>query len=107
MRKVPKPWGYELIWAETGRYVGKVLHIEAGHRLSRQFHNVKDETFLVQKGEMSLEIGQGEDVQTSASKKHHKQFSMSHTSTADSHGRGQAVETAAPQAHLAAWNRGR
>lgn len=61
MRKVPKPWGHELIWAETERYVGKILHIEAGHRLSRQFHHVKDETFLVQAGEMQLEIGQGDE----------------------------------------------
>jgi quercetin dioxygenase-like cupin family protein len=57
MRRVVKPWGYELIWAETPRYVGKILHITAGHRLSRQYHERKDETFLVQSGEMDLEIG--------------------------------------------------
>lgn len=57
MRRVKKPWGYELIWAETGRYVGKILHIKAGHSLSRQFHRKKDETFLVQSGRMVLEIG--------------------------------------------------
>ena len=38
MRRVEKPWGYELIWAETPRYVGKILHIAAGQRLSRQYH---------------------------------------------------------------------
>jgi mannose-6-phosphate isomerase-like protein (cupin superfamily) len=59
MRRVEKPWGYELIWAETPRYVGKILHITAGHRLSRQYHERKDETFLVHAGEMDLEIGQG------------------------------------------------
>jgi mannose-6-phosphate isomerase-like protein (cupin superfamily) len=59
MRRVEKPWGYELVWAETPRYVGKVLHIAAGHRLSRQYHRRKDETFLVQAGEMDLEIGDG------------------------------------------------
>ena len=64
MRRVEKPWGYELIWAETPRYVGKVLHIAAGQQLSRQFHRKKDETFLVQSGEMDLEIGDGADRRT-------------------------------------------
>lgn len=57
MRRVDKPWGHELIWAETPRYVGKLLHIQAGHRLSRQYHRVKEETLLIQSGEMELEIG--------------------------------------------------
>lgn len=57
MKKIDKPWGYELIWAQTDDYVGKILHINAGHKLSRQFHNIKEETFLVEKGEMKLEIG--------------------------------------------------
>jgi mannose-6-phosphate isomerase len=62
MRRVEKPWGYEIIWAETSRYVGKILHIDAGKKLSRQYHNLKDETFLVQKGAMDLEVGQGEGL---------------------------------------------
>src|SRR5689334_1563257 len=61
MRRVEKPWGYELIWAHTERYVGKILHINAGQKLSRQYHNKKEETFLVQSGEMDLEIGEGEN----------------------------------------------
>jgi quercetin dioxygenase-like cupin family protein len=64
MRRVEKPWGYELVWAETERYVGKVLHIARGQRLSRQYHNKKEETFLVQSGEMDLEIGQGPSLET-------------------------------------------
>ena len=60
MRKVDKPWGHELIWAETPRYVGKSLHIKQGHRLSRQFHRLKDETFFVQTGTMTLELGPDE-----------------------------------------------
>jgi mannose-6-phosphate isomerase len=56
-RRIDKPWGYELIWAETSHYVGKILHINAGHKLSRQFHNQKEETFMVMEGQMSLEIG--------------------------------------------------
>ena len=57
MRRVEKPWGYEIIWAETDRYVGKILHIAAGQKLSRQYHVKKDETFLVESGEMDLEVG--------------------------------------------------
>jgi mannose-6-phosphate isomerase len=58
MKKINKPWGYEEIWAETDKYVGKILHINAGHKLSRQYHVKKDETFLIQDGEMILEIGE-------------------------------------------------
>ena len=64
MRRVDKPWGHEVIWAETARYVGKVLHITAGHRLSRQYHRVKDETLLVQTGEMDLEVGAAGELKT-------------------------------------------
>jgi len=45
--RIDKPWGYELHWAKTDRYVGKVLHINAGHALSLQYHNKKDETIYV------------------------------------------------------------
>ena len=64
MRRVDKPWGYELVWAETDRYVGKILHIAAGQKLSRQYHVKKDETFLVESGEMDLEIGVGAEMTT-------------------------------------------
>ena len=50
MRTVVKPWGYEEIWAETFNYVGKILVIKPGHRLSRQYHNLKEETFRVLSG---------------------------------------------------------
>ena len=53
-RRVPKPWGHELIWALTDRYCGKVLVIEAGRRLSLQRHRVKDETIYVLSGRMRL-----------------------------------------------------
>ncbi len=54
--RVEKPWGHELIWAQTDRYVGKVLVIEAGHRLSLQLHRQKDETILVIGGRMRLHL---------------------------------------------------
>jgi len=63
VRKVEKPWGYELIWALTDRYCGKVLFIRAGHSLSLQFHREKDESWLVQSGRAKLELGEaGEGV---------------------------------------------
>jgi len=54
--KVEKPWGYELHWAKTNRYVGKVLHINAGHALSLQYHNRKEETILLWSGRLLFEI---------------------------------------------------
>jgi mannose-6-phosphate isomerase len=53
-RRVPKPWGHELIWAHTEQYVGKVLVIETGKRLSLQKHAVKDESILVTRGRLRL-----------------------------------------------------
>ena len=55
MKRVEKPWGHELIWAGTGDYVGKVLHIRAGESLSLQYHRVKEETILLWRGRMRLE----------------------------------------------------
>ena len=46
-RIVPKPWGQEIIWAQTEDYVGKVLEIKYGHKLSRQYHEIKEETIYV------------------------------------------------------------
>jgi mannose-6-phosphate isomerase-like protein (cupin superfamily) len=57
MRTVQKPWGFEEIWAETPKYVGKYLHISGGHRLSRQYHQKKEETIRVLSGILTLEIG--------------------------------------------------
>jgi mannose-6-phosphate isomerase len=57
--RVEKPWGHELIWARTERYVGKVLHIKAGHALSLQYHRVKDETVSVFAGTLRMLIGEG------------------------------------------------
>ena len=57
---VPKPWGHETIWAHTDRYVGKVLHINAGQELSVQYHNRKDETVYLLSGEIVYRVKQGE-----------------------------------------------
>lgn len=58
--RVDKPWGYEIRWAVTDRYLGKVLHINRGEALSLQFHERKDECQLVMKGEMDFELGEHE-----------------------------------------------
>jgi mannose-6-phosphate isomerase-like protein (cupin superfamily) len=54
---VEKPWGYELHWAKTDRYVGKVLHVNAGQALSLQYHDRKEETILLWSGRLLLDIG--------------------------------------------------
>lgn len=56
-RRVEKPWGFELIWAETEEYVGKLLHIRAGEALSLQYHEHKDETIHLLAGEMRFSAG--------------------------------------------------
>jgi mannose-6-phosphate isomerase len=61
-RRVEKPWGFELIWAETAAYVGKTLHIERGHQLSYQYHRVKDETIHVLGGVLELEVAEAMGV---------------------------------------------
>jgi mannose-6-phosphate isomerase len=53
---IPKPWGYELIWAQTERYVGKILHVNQGESLSLQYHEMKEETLYVVEGELKLTI---------------------------------------------------
>ena len=60
--RVEKPWGYEIIWARTDRYVGKILHIEPGHVLSLQYHTRKDESIYVLRGEIVLRVQQGETI---------------------------------------------
>jgi len=58
VRRVEKPWGYELIWALSDQYCGKVLFVKAGAALSLQFHREKDESWLVQSGKAKLELGE-------------------------------------------------
>ena len=52
--RVDKPWGYELRWAITDRYLGKIIHVDAGQQLSLQYHVQKDESILVLRGELDL-----------------------------------------------------
>ena len=62
VRFVQKPWGHETIWAHTEHYVGKVLHVKAGHALSLQYHNMKDETIHLLRGEMIYRVKQGDTL---------------------------------------------
>jgi mannose-6-phosphate isomerase len=59
VKRVEKPWGYELIWAHTERYVGKLLHVKQGHKLSYQYHQKKDETIHLQSGELLFVVDEG------------------------------------------------
>ena len=61
--RVDKPWGYELRFIRTDRYAGKVLFIKAGSQLSLQYHEKKDEAFLVQSGTLELVLGREERVE--------------------------------------------
>ena len=56
-RRVEKPWGWELIWADAEAYVGKILFVRAGESLSLQFHREKDESWYVESGRARLELG--------------------------------------------------
>jgi oxalate decarboxylase/phosphoglucose isomerase-like protein (cupin superfamily) len=81
-RRVEKPWGHELIWAVTDRYVGKILVIETGRRLSLQYHEVKDEWIQVLAGRLRLaleddagdiverELGPGEGAHVAPLRRH-------------------------------------
>jgi len=75
VQRVEKPWGHELIWAKTGDYIGKILHIKMGHRLSFQYHRVKEETILLAHGKMTLvfenEKGQLEEILLKEGDAHH------------------------------------
>jgi len=61
-RRVEKPWGWELIWAHTEAYVGKLLFVRAGQSLSLQFHRQKDESWYVESGRVKLELGETGDA---------------------------------------------
>lgn len=54
IKRIEKPWGHEIWWAHTEKYVGKILHVKAGHKLSLQYHEQKDETIYLQTGRMTL-----------------------------------------------------
>ncbi len=63
-RRVEKPWGHEIWWAATDQYVGKILHVNKGHRLSLQYHEEKDESCYVLAGRLILVQGQSPDALT-------------------------------------------
>ncbi len=61
-KRVEKPWGYELIYAATDKYVGKILFVKKGERLSLQYHREKDETIYIYQGKIELQVGQKEET---------------------------------------------
>jgi len=87
MRTVPKPWGSELIFAETDRYAGKILSISAGQSLSLQYHERKDETIYVLSGEVVLEVeedGAMRDLRLTAGEAYRIRPGVRHRMRADS-----------------------
>jgi mannose-6-phosphate isomerase len=58
VRRVDKPWGYEIVFAETESYCGKLLFVRKGEELSLQFHREKDEVIYVHEGRIELEAGE-------------------------------------------------
>ncbi len=60
IKKTEKPWGYELLWAHTEQYVGKILFVKQGHSLSLQYHKIKEETMYFQSGSCLVETGKDE-----------------------------------------------
>jgi mannose-6-phosphate isomerase-like protein (cupin superfamily) len=68
LRRVEKPWGYEIVFAENERYAGKILHLDAGHALSLQYHERKDETLYVLKGEVTLLVETEADAEADTDK---------------------------------------
>jgi len=60
--RTDKPWGYELLWSETPHYAAKIIHVDAGKRLSLQYHEHKHESVLVLSGTLLLNLGQGDNA---------------------------------------------
>lgn len=61
IRRIDKPWGYELIWARSERYVGKILHVDRGETLSLQYHETKEETLYLIRGLVRLTLRSDRD----------------------------------------------
>lgn len=62
-KKINKPWGHEIIWSQCDKFVGKILCINKGHKLSRQYHRQKEETIFVLTGTLLLEVGMGSKME--------------------------------------------
>jgi mannose-6-phosphate isomerase len=98
VRKVPKPWGHELIFAENERYAGKLLVLEPGHRLSLQYHQRKDETIYVLEGEVDLLVdidGEMRELTLKAGDSHRIRPGVRHRMSAK--GRCTLVEVSSPE----------
>jgi len=97
---VDKPWGHEIVWAEGGPYVGKLLVIEPGQRLSLQYHEVKDETILVQEGILRLHLqnDDGEIVAEDLGAGEHRHVAPMRTHRFEALGsRVQLIEVSSPE----------
>lgn len=94
--KVQKPWGYELIWANTEHYVGKRITIYAGKRLSCQYHQFKEETIFVISGRMTLELQGAIDVPLIPGDSYHIEPGVIHRFCADQGENVEVIEVSTP-----------
>ena len=96
IKVVSKPWGHEEIWARTEHYVGKFLYIKDGHRLSRQYHEVKEETVCVLQGVLTVETDTGKILHLEAGQTFHVPSTTIHRFGAHN-GDVQLVEVSTPE----------
>ena len=61
---IKKPWGEERLFAKTKKYAGKILIVRKGHRLSLQYHKLKDETLYLEEGLLKVIIQKGKNLVT-------------------------------------------
>ena len=102
MRRVPKPWGFEIVFAENERYAGKILHVEPGHALSLQYHERKDETLYVLTGEVTLLVdakmdGELKEVTLGAGDSYRIRPGVRHRMSVVSGGPCELVEVSSPE----------
>ncbi len=99
VRRVEKPWGYELIFAHTDRYAGKILHVDAGHALSLQYHERKDETLYLASGSVELLVEENGELRPIAMRpgdSYHIRPGVRHRMTAGAGG-CEFVEVSSPE----------
>jgi len=98
--KVDKPWGHEIRWAVNDKYLGKILHIDRGQQLSRQYHEIKDETIYVLNGVLLLELGPSDNVFTHVLREgesHHITPNVIHRFKAPPDGYVKLIEVSTPE----------
>jgi len=98
--RTDKPWGYELLWSHTDHYAGKIIHVNAGRRLSLQYHKQKHESVLVLSGTLLLHLGDGDEariVELEPGDSHDIPVGQIHRFAAPEHTDVEIIEVSTPQ----------